>query len=293
MIESVGIIGLGNMGSTIARRLSNTFKMIGYDIDQQKREMLRQQGIECAESPEELAAKVNVLLLSLPRPEISLRTLESVCSYLQSGSVVIETSTVSPADAGRFHEVCAPYSIDLVDGAILGGISHVENGVATLLMGGPSEVIHSLNPVLAELSNDIRIMGKVGTGMAAKIINNAVAHNVMVMIIEAAALGKELGVSTEAIYQLLSGETALLRPLTHRFGERIMNGEFEGGMSTENARKDSKLALTLAQEQGVPLFSIQASHTVYEIAKQVGLGNLDYASIAKLWEDWLNIKFTD
>jgi 3-hydroxyisobutyrate dehydrogenase-like beta-hydroxyacid dehydrogenase len=127
--------------------------------------------------------------------------------------------------------------------------------------------------------------------MRAKLVNNAVAHTTMVMIMEAAALAAKAGVPMDVFYKLMSRESGLMRPLTHRFGERIRSQDFDGGMSTANARKDSVLILDLARELGVPLFTMQASHTVYEIANNEDLSRLDYASISKLWEKWLGVHF--
>ena len=64
-------------------------------------------------------------------------------------------------------------------------------------------------------------------------------------------------------------------------------------MSVSNARKDSVLALETAQELGVPLYAIQAAHTPYEIAEALGMGNLDYAALATLWEQWSGMRFSD
>jgi 3-hydroxyisobutyrate dehydrogenase-like beta-hydroxyacid dehydrogenase len=88
-------------------------------------------------------------------------------------------------------------------------------------------------------------------------------------------------------------ESGLMRPLTHRFGERLRRGDFSCGMSTVNARKDSSLILETARKLGVPLFAIAATHSVYELAVAEGMGALDYASMGRLWEKWLGITLTD
>ena len=72
-----------------------------------------------------------------------------------------------------------------------------------------------------------------------------------------------------------------------------MRGNYAGGMSVSNARKDSTLALATAQELGIPLYAILASHTPYEIAEALGMGNLDYASLATLWEQWTGVQFSE
>jgi 3-hydroxyisobutyrate dehydrogenase-like beta-hydroxyacid dehydrogenase len=286
---TIGVIGLGNMGSVLAKRLAERFQVLGYDIDDQKMESASDNGVICSRSLEELAARSDFIVLSLPKPEISFSSVRAICPFVRKGTTIIETSTVAPADVVRLSELSASYDIKVIDAALLGGISHAIDGTIGLLVGGGKEEIDRAMGVLHVLSGDIQVLGKLGSGMAAKIINNAVAHSVMVLIVEAAALSAKMGIPPESTYKLLQGDTALQRPLIHRYGERILNEKYDGGMSTSNARKDSSLALHLGQELGVPLFAIQSTHTVYELAVLEGLGNLDYAAIAKLWEKWTTI----
>ena len=151
-----------------------------------------------------------------------------------------------------------------------------------LLVGAKQNEPERVRPVFETLAEEIFYLGKPGNGMRAKLVVNGVAHAVMVVLVEAGALALSQGIPSDVVYRLLRRESGLLRPLTHRFGERIMKESFEGGMSTINARKDSALVLDTARALGVPLFAIQAAHSVYEIGAREGLGALDYASIARL-----------
>ncbi|MBM3223640.1 MAG: NAD(P)-dependent oxidoreductase, partial [Candidatus Tectomicrobia bacterium] len=160
------------------------------------------------------------------------------------------------------------------------------------LVGGEPEAVAHAHPVLEGMAESIRHLGPVGTGMGAKVVINAVAHAVMVVLIEAGAMATKLDLPMQTLVDLLRRPDGLGRPLTHRVQERIMQGNYEGGMSVSNARKDSTLALQTAQELGVPLYAIQASHTPYEIAEALGMGQLDYAALATLWEHWAGIAFT-
>ena len=160
-------------------------------------------------------------------------------------------------------------------------------GTATLLLGGTADAIESARPVLDAIAEKQIHFGTLGTGAAAKVINNAVAHAVMVVIAEAGAMATATGVDTDRLAGLLSdAQMGLHRPLTHRYAERIVKDDYEGGMPLAAARKDSELALALAHETGVPLFAIQASHTVYEMGVGAGHGRDDYAAVAKLWAGW-------
>jgi|SRR5690625_230220 len=286
MDRTIGVIGLGNMGGVIARKLSKTFTIIGYDIDLDRRNELENEGVSCVDQLELLAQKTNIILVSLPNGKISRSVVSEIIPFLKKGDQLIETSTVLPNDMAELQKICEPQGVKVIDAAILGGVKHIEDAKADFLVGGHEQDVKEIEPILLAMGKKVNHMGELGTGMSAKVINNAIAHTAMVLIVEAAAIGKKLGISHEKMYDILSGETTYVRPVNHRFNERIANSEYEGGMSTFNARKDSTLILDLAQQLNVPLFSIQASHTVYEIAQSKGYGDLDYASIAKLWEEW-------
>jgi 3-hydroxyisobutyrate dehydrogenase-like beta-hydroxyacid dehydrogenase len=113
----------------------------------------------------------------------------------------------------------------------------------------------------------------------------------MVVLVEAAALSAAQDIPMDVFYELMRRESGLMRPLTHRVAERIFKRDFDGGMSTANARKDSALAMEVARDLGVPLFAISAAHTAYEIAMREGLERKDYSAMATLWEKWVGVSF--
>lgn len=289
----VGLCGLGNMGSAIASRLAAAGPVTGYDPDGTRAAAAAESyGIARARDVPEVAA-AGTVVLSLPAPDISLSTVDTLARHMRPGTLIVETSTVSPADMWRMHARCREESIHLIDAAILSGVQQMYDGQSALLLGGSEEDIGRAQPVLDALTPRQVRFGPVGSGMAAKVINNAVAHAVMVVLVEAGAMGAATGISGQALVGLLTGPDAgLTRPLTHRFAERILNGDYAGGMPAEAARKDSTLALELARDCGVPLFATQAAHTVYELAVGTGLARHDYAAIAQLWERWTGRRFS-
>jgi 3-hydroxyisobutyrate dehydrogenase-like beta-hydroxyacid dehydrogenase len=143
------------------------------------------------------------------------------------------------------------------------------------------------------LAETIHHLGPVGAGSGAKIVNNGVMHALMVVLIEAGAMAKKLGIPMATLVEILGRPDGIRRPLEHRVRERMLDGNYAGGMSVMNARKDSMLALQTAQDYGVPLFATLAAHTPYEIAQQKGMGDLDYASLARLWEEWCGLDFSE
>jgi 3-hydroxyisobutyrate dehydrogenase-like beta-hydroxyacid dehydrogenase len=281
----VGLCGLGNMGSALASRLRLEFEVLGFDLDPAKRAASPR--VRACEHLADLAAAPAVVLC-LPSPDASLAVVTELAPLMRPGSVIIETSTVNPEHVRAQHAAAAPHGIGLVDAAIAAGVGQARAGTALLLTGGSQADVETARPVLAAMSRRFIHLGELGQGAALKVINNAIAHAVMVVLVEAAALAEAAGVDRSQLISLLQGDDAgLTRPLEHRLIERIARGDYEGGMPTEAARKDSTLALALAQSCRVPSFALQATHTVYELATAEGYGRLDYAAIAKLWEQWL------
>ena len=291
MSEAVGIIALGNAGSALAAALSGKLPLVGYDRDPNRRQAVAGLAIACVESVAEVAARARRIILSLPAPEISQAVVAELLAAERVPDLIIETSTVTPQTAQSLDGLCRARQVRFVDAAIASGVAAMAAGQVTFLVGGEPADVEQARPLLAPMAKKIMHLGPVGAGMGAKVVNNAVMHAVMVVLIEAAALAAKLDIPMPTLVDLLEGEEGMTRPLTHRVCERMMQGHYDGGMSVLNARKDSVLALEVAQQLGVPLYAIQASHTPYELAAASGLENLDYASLATLWEQWCGVDF--
>jgi 3-hydroxyisobutyrate dehydrogenase len=283
------------MGAAIVTRLGGRVDLGVFDVDQDRREAVAlEAGATAIDSVAALGKRSNYVVLSLPNATISRAVIRELLESMVAGSVIIETSTVNPSDVEASHALCAAAGIHLVDAAILSGVAQMSGGSSTLLVGGEPDDVTAASAVLDLIATDQVRLGRPGTGMAAKVGNNAVSHAVMVVLIEAIAMVSAAGVPMDVFANLLARpEAGLIRPLTHRIQERLATGDFEGGMPTEAARKDSVLALELAQKHGIPLFAIQAAHVPYEIAVSSGLAREDYVAVARLWEQWTGRPFVD
>jgi 3-hydroxyisobutyrate dehydrogenase len=133
----VGVVGLGNMGGVIAARLARSGPVTGFDTDPARRDAAAADGVEVAGDVAAVAAAADAVLLSLPRPDISRAVLEEALGALgSSGGLVIETSTIGPADARAAHARAAEAGTGYVDAAILSGVEQVRDGTSAFLVGG-------------------------------------------------------------------------------------------------------------------------------------------------------------
>lgn len=285
--QRIGLCGLGQMGLAVARRLALAFDVTAFDPSAERRDLAAEvAGVRPVASLDDVGAPSTVVL-SLPSPPVSLEVCTVLAGQLAAGSLVVETSTVLPGDAAACAGVLGPAGVALVDAAILSGVGQMASGGATLLVGGADADVATASSVLEVLGSRTVRFGPLGSGMAAKVVNNAVAHAVMVVLVEGFAMARSSGLDVAEIARMLEApDGGLIRPLTHRIMERVARADFDGGMPLDAARKDSVLALALAQDRGVPLFATQAAHTVYDVGVAQGLGRSDYAAIASLWEGW-------
>jgi 3-hydroxyisobutyrate dehydrogenase-like beta-hydroxyacid dehydrogenase len=292
----VGLIGVGSAGRALLEALSVHRTVRVYDRDPGR---LADLAATCRRAPApaasavELAREADLVIFSLPTPAASHAVAEEIRDAVGPHTTLVETSTVGPEDVEAVHAILAPAGCRVVDAAVVGGVRKLANGQGVFLLGAAEGDAGLAGEVLGAVAEELFFLGARGGGMRAKLIVNAVAHAVYVVLAEAGALAAAQEIPLPVLQRLLARESGLMRPLTHRFGERLRAHDFAGGMSTVNARKDSGLMLEAARALGVPLFAMPAAHAVYELAVREGLGSLDYASIGQLWERWLGLSFAD
>jgi 3-hydroxyisobutyrate dehydrogenase-like beta-hydroxyacid dehydrogenase len=290
----IGLCGLGQMGLPVAERLATVHEVLAFDISAERRGLAgAHERITSTDRLADLAA-CGTIVLCLPNPAVSRSVLGELAGEIGEGTLVVETSTVLPHDVREWARLLAPAGARVLDAAILSGVGQMASGTATLLVGGSTTDIDDARSVLDALGGaGWSRYGDLGTGMAAKVVNNGVAHAVMVVLAEAFALARAEGVDLADVAAVLERpDGGLVRPLTHRVMERVARGDYEGGMPLEAARKDSTLALAMAQQSGTPLFATQAAQSVYDLALAAGLGRSDYAAVATLWEGWAGAPLT-
>lgn len=244
----IGLIGLGNAGQALAQALCTKFTVVSYDLDPERMVQANELGCHLAANLADVASSADMILLSLPTPAATRTVCEGLTETSLEGRLIIETSTVSPSDIAWMVEFFNPHGATVMDSAIVGGVQRLAKGKSTSLVGASASDYERAEPVLSAAAEEIFRLGPAGTGMRAKLVNNAVAHTTMVVLLEGAALARKVGVPLDVYYSLMSRESGLMRPLTYRFGERIKHQDFAGGMSTVNASKDSALMLDLARD---------------------------------------------
>jgi 3-hydroxyisobutyrate dehydrogenase len=281
----LGFIGLGHLGSRIARRLAARFPMVVYDRDRAKGEELRALGAAIADDPRKLAADVDVVLSCLPDGA----AVEDL--YLGSGNVlrsagpharIVELSTVAPETSRKLHQAASGYGISMLDVAISGSTPAAEAGALTLFGGGEREEFESCAPIFAPIAHQWFYMGPSGSGVAMKLVVNTMLGLGMQAIAEALALGSRLDLPRDLLYSALA-KTAVVPPaLTGKLAAAERN-DYAPQFPLRLMHKDFGLIITAAEKFGLFMPATESAAAV-NAAEAASGREEDFSAVIRLME---------
>jgi 3-hydroxyisobutyrate dehydrogenase len=251
-VGKVAVIGLGAMGSRIARRLLDAgHELTVWNRTPAKAEAL---GVPVAASPAETAAGSEVVMTMVADPpalEAVTEGPDGVAAGAAENTTVIEMSTVGPAAIERL--ACA-LPCPLLDAPVLGSISEAESGTLSIFVGGDEAVFERHRELLENLGKPLYV-GPSGSGAAAKLVANSTLLTVIGAVGEAVALADALGLSRDATFDVL-GRTALAEQAERR-RPALESGEFPPRFPLRLARKDADLIAEL----GLDLRLVEAARS--------------------------------
>jgi 3-hydroxyisobutyrate dehydrogenase-like beta-hydroxyacid dehydrogenase len=287
MKPRVGLIGLGLMGSPMARNLLKAgFPLTVWNRTRERAEKLSREGAKVANSPQEAAAEADILLTMVSDP----RALEQVLfgangalAALKKGSVLVDSSTVSPALARRVAKSCAERGVDFLDAPVTGGTWGAEKGELVFMVGGKKEVLERVEPVLQALGKRFFLLGPNGSGQTVKLAMNMILALEVEALAESLELVSRAGVPGERLIEVLQSSMARA-PVLDVKTPMIMKRDFTPSFPLRLMHKDMGLAMDLAKELGVELPAGAAAFKAYSTVKAAAKSDVDYASIASYWQ---------
>lgn len=260
-MTKVGFIGIGLMGLPMCRRLLNeSVDLTVFNRNSKKCEPLVAEGAKQAQSMEQLAQDVDVIMLCVSNTEAVESVAEQVLPTLRPGQVIVDFSSISPDSTERLAQKVSEKGVSWVDCPVSGGVAGAEAGTLAMMAGGDEAVVTSLTELLAPLSQRVTYMGPSGSGQTTKICNQMIVScNVLVMA-EVMAMAKKAGVDASRIPQALKGGFADSTPL-QLTGPKMANQDFdEIKWHVKTLLKDLDMANALAKQLGsaVPMAGLGA-----------------------------------
>lgn len=292
-ITSVGMIGLGFMGSAISASIvKEGFSLTGFDIDRKRIALLVKRGGNAASSSREVAENVDLILTSLP----SLTAFEDVIwgekgilSSKRKGLIVMECSTLSIGDKQKAHDALQGSGIVLLDCPVSGGIRAAEKDLV-VYGSGKKETFQRCLPVIRSFARANYYLGDFGNGMKMKALANLLVAIHIVSSAEAMVLGMKAGLDPELIYKVMNDSSGRSRMFEIR-GPRMVRNDYDNpSMKVKVFQKDLKIIEGFAADLDCPTPLFADCIQVYLGAMAMGLEDKDTASACAVLEEWAQVK---
>jgi 3-hydroxyisobutyrate dehydrogenase len=272
------------MGAGMAGRLlSAGFPLSVYNRNPERAKPFVERGAHLAHSPREAASRAEVVISMVADDsashEVWLGENGAVAS-IKTGSVLIESSTLSVGWVRELASTAEQHGCDLLDAPVTGTKPHAESGQLLFLVGGSSKALDRVRPVLSVLGRDAIHLGPTGSGALMKLVNNFMAAVQAVSFAEALALIEAGGLDIRKAVSVLN-EGAPGSPITKRVSERVASGDFTPHFLLRLMAKDVTYAIEEGRQRQVNLQTAQAALSAFRQAIADGFAEKDFTSVAQ------------
>jgi 3-hydroxyisobutyrate dehydrogenase/putative dehydrogenase len=292
-MTKVGIVGLGDMGSGLAKNLIKAgFETYGFDLRQDRLDALAAMGGVPVTGPAEMGGEVDVafvMVLNGTQAKEVILGGQGLASRLRPGSTVIISATIKPTEACDIGAGLAVQGLRVIDSPVSGGFPGAQSGTLTLMAAAPADVMEEHRPVLEAVGKNIFHVGnEPGQGQTVKACLQGLIGSIFTATFEAAVLGAKSGVSAQVLYDVFSASGAG-NNITRNAMEKIMDRAFVGtGSHLGTMYKDLTITMDHAREFGVPMFTAGAAMQLF----QAGITKFpaeDNWAVTKILEDIVGV----
>ncbi|HTQ97905.1 MAG TPA: NAD(P)-dependent oxidoreductase [Candidatus Acidoferrum sp.] len=285
--KRIGLIGLGLMGLPMGMNLRKAgFPLTVWNRTAARAKDLVAAGAVLAKTPREVAEASDVLLTMVSDPpalESVLWGQDGALPALKSGSVYIDSSTISPALVKKIADACKKGGVRFLDAPVTGGDWGAREGNLVFMIGGDAETLKEVQPILDVMGKRFFHLGPNGAGQTIKLAMNAILALEVGAVAEAIGLVTKAGLQGEQLLEVLqssmgrSGLLDLKTPL-------MLKGDFKPSFPLRLMHKDLGLALDLANQLGVALPTTAAVREVYNHVKGEAKEDVDYSAVVRFYK---------
>lgn len=267
-----GVIGLGDMGSGLAKNLiANGFETSGFDVsDARMAQFAELGGVSCADAGGvgRHADIVFVMVMNGDQAKQVILGDDGLVAHMAEGGIIILTATIRPSEAREIGEALADTGIRMIDSPVSGGFPGAQNGTLTMMAAAPEDLMAAARPIMEAVSGTIHHVGKgPGEGQVMKSCLQSIIGSIFSATFEAAALAARAGVSGQALFDVVTTSGAGCG-ITKTALENIIDRKFEGtGSGIGTMHKDLTISLDMAEELGVPLFTASTAMQIFHQGK--------------------------
>jgi 3-hydroxyisobutyrate dehydrogenase-like beta-hydroxyacid dehydrogenase len=284
--ENLGFIGMGRMGSRMAARLIGA----GYGVTVYDRSKKKSQAAPLAQSPRDLAANSEVVLISVTDDAAVEQVMfapDGALAGLKKDSRIIDLSTVSPGLSRRLYQAAREKGAAMIDAAVSGSVPQVEEGSLVIFVGGDRETYEQCRPILQILGKNIFHMGSSGMGTTTKLVVNTLLGLGMQSLAEAIALGLKAGLEKDLLLEVLE-QTAVMSPSQKSKLANVKSNQYPPQFALSLMHKDLGLVMRQAAAISAAMPATAAAEQMYTAAMTKGKDD-DFSVVIRLMQELAGI----
>ena len=275
------------MGRPIAANLlKKGFSLTVWNRTAVRAQDLAAQGAKVAATPQQAAAASDVLIMIVSDPPAVEQVLwgkDGAFAGLRRGSVLVDSSTVSPDLARRSAASCSERGIEYLDAPVTGGTWGAEKGELVMMVGGSAETLKRAEPVFEAIAKRWFHLGPAGAGQTVKLAMNLLLALEVEAFAEALALTQAGGVAGERLVEVMQASMGRA-PVLDVKAPLLLERKYPPSFPLRLMHKDVVLALDLAKQLGISLPAGSAAREVYSKILNSAREDVDYAAIGRYWE---------
>ena len=291
--EVIGFVGVGRMGGPMAGRLMDAgHRLVVFDAQRAAADALVARGAELGSSPQDVASRADIVLVSLPTPPIvsSVVLGENGIIHGSRAKVVIDLSTTGPSTAALAAAELGKKGIDWVDCPVSGGVAGATNGTLAVIVSAKRPVFERVEPILTVFGKLFFTGEKPGLAQSAKLANNLLAATALVVTSEAMAMAVKSGVDAKTMIDIINVSSGRNSASQDKFPKAVLTRTFDFGFETGLSYKDVRLCVDEAEAMGVPMVVGAAVRQMLAVTQARFGAKSDFTSIAKVLEEWAGIE---
>lgn len=248
----IAVVGLGNMGQPMAACLARAgYRVVGFDVSAEARaKFSRTEGTATADVAEAVS-NAQVVITLLPDGKIVRTAVDAMKPHLALGAVLIDMSSSAPIGTKALGEELVAEGFEFIDAPVSGGVKRAIDGTLAIMAGGDSLTLEKVRPVLNAVGSSIFHAGPLGSGHAAKALNNYVSAAGLAAAVEAVAIGRRFGIDPNALVDIFNASTGRNNSTENKLKQFVIPEKFASGFSLALMAKDIRTADDLAHKIGV------------------------------------------
>ena len=281
-MAELGYVGLGVMGSSVTRRLLDAGHTVHvWNRTREKAEPLLAAGAQWADSPREVAERAEIVFTMVTNTAAVRAVFEGgdgILAGLTPGKIYIDMSTASPANSRALAEQVEAAGAQMLDSPVSGTSITVDQGKASLMVGGSDEAFARAKPMLEAIGPRVFHMGGNGSAVTMKIAINLSLAVQMLAFSEGLLLAEKSGISREDAVEVMLA-SVIASPMVAYRGPLVLGHPDEVWFDCHMMQKDMNLALEMGRELEVPLPTTAVTNEFLTAANGMGIGDKDFAVI--------------